>query len=122
MDASFSYPDLRGSLTAQQPENNIIRVAYQVLAAVLGGAQSIAACSFDEALALPTEGSVRLSLRTQQVLAHETGVTDTVDPLGGSYFIEILTQKMTEEITRLVAEVEAMGGAVAAIEKDFRGN
>ncbi|MBI4765308.1 MAG: methylmalonyl-CoA mutase [Deltaproteobacteria bacterium] len=107
------------SLTAQQPENNIIRVAYQVLAAVLGGAQSIAACSFDEALALPTEESVRLSLRTQQVLAHETGVTDTVDPLGGSYFIEALTQNMAKEITRLIAEVEAMGGAVAAIEKGF---
>ncbi len=107
------------SLTAQQPENNIIRVAYQVLAAVLGGAQSIAACSFDEALALPTEDSVRLSLRTQQVLAHETGVTDTVDPLGGSYFIETLTQELTQEITRLVAEVEGVGGAVAAIEKGF---
>jgi methylmalonyl-CoA mutase, N-terminal domain len=107
------------SLTAQQPDNNIIRVAYQVLAAVLGGAQSIAACSFDEALALPTEESVRLSLRTQQVLAHETGVTDTVDPLGGSYFIEALTQKMIQEITDLVNEVEAMGGAVAAIEKGY---
>jgi methylmalonyl-CoA mutase, N-terminal domain len=107
------------SLTAQQPENNIIRVAYQVLAAVLGGAQSIAACSFDEALALPTEDSVRLSLRTQQVLAHETGVTDTVDPLGGSYFVEVLTQKMIKEISKLIDEVEAMGGAVAAIEKGF---
>jgi methylmalonyl-CoA mutase N-terminal domain/subunit len=107
------------SLTAQQPENNIIRVAYQVLAAVLGGAQSIAACSFDEALALPTEDSVRLSLRTQQILAHETGVTDTVDPLGGSYFIETLTQRMIKEISRLMDEVEAMGGAVVAIEKGF---
>jgi methylmalonyl-CoA mutase, N-terminal domain len=107
------------SLTAQQPENNIIRVAYQVLAAVLGGAQSIAACSFDEALALPTEDSVRLSLRTQQVLAHETGVTDTVDPLGGSYFVEVLTQKMIKEISKLIDEVDTMGGAVAAIEKGF---
>ncbi|MBW2623968.1 MAG: methylmalonyl-CoA mutase, partial [Deltaproteobacteria bacterium] len=93
------------SLTAQQPENNIVRVAYQVLAAVLGGAQSIAACSFDEALALPTEKSVQLSLRTQQTLLAETGVTDTVDPLGGSYYIETLTRKFVEEITALIAEV-----------------
>jgi methylmalonyl-CoA mutase N-terminal domain/subunit len=92
------------SLTAQQPENNIIRVAYQVLAAVLGGAQSIAACSFDEALALPTEDSVRL---------------DTVDPMGGSYFIEALTQNMIQEILRLIDQVDRMGGAVAAVEKGF---
>ena len=107
------------SLTAQQPENNIIRVAYQVLAAVLGGAQSIAACSFDEALALPTEKSVRLSLRTQQILAHETGATDTVDPLGGSYYLEHLTQEMVREIKALIAQVDDLGGAVAAIEKGF---
>jgi methylmalonyl-CoA mutase N-terminal domain/subunit len=107
------------SLTAQQPENNIVRVAYQVLAAVLGGAQSIAACSFDEALALPTEKSVQVSLRTQQTLLAETGVTDTVDPLGGSYYLETLTQKFVEEITALIEEVDAMGGAVAAIEKGF---
>jgi len=107
------------SLTAQQPENNIIRVAYQVLAAVLGGAQSIAACSFDEALALPTEDSVRLSLRTQQILDHETGVTETVDPMGGSYFIEALTQNMIQEILRLIDQVDRMGGAVAAVEKGF---
>ncbi len=107
------------SLTAQQPENNIVRVAYQVLAAVLGGAQSIAACSFDEAMALPTEKSVQLSLRTQQTLLCETGVTDTVDPLAGSYFLESLTQKFVEEITGLIEEVDAMGGAVTAIEKGF---
>ncbi|MEE9517557.1 MAG: methylmalonyl-CoA mutase family protein [Candidatus Adiutricales bacterium] len=107
------------SLTAQQPENNIVRVAYQVLAAVLGGAQSIAACSFDEALALPTEKSVQLSLRTQQTLLCETGVTDTVDPLAGSYFLESLTQKFVKEITGLIEEIDAMGGAVAAIEKGF---
>lgn len=107
------------SLTAQQPENNIVRVAYQVLAAVLGGAQSIAACSFDEALALPTEKSVQLSLRTQQTLLCETGVIDTVDPLAGSYFVESLTRKFVEEITALIEEVDAMGGAVAAIEKGF---
>jgi len=107
------------SLTAQQPENNIVRVAYQALAAVLGGAQSIAACSFDEAFALPTEKSARLSLRTQQVLLHETGVTDTVDPLGGSYYVESLTQRMIREIKQLIATIDDMGGAVAAIERGF---
>ena len=107
------------SLTAQQPENNIVRVAYQALAAVLGGAQSIAACSFDEALALPTEESVRLSLRTQQILLHEAGVTDTVDPLGGSYYMETLTQQMETEIRNLIKKIDDMGGAVAAIEKGF---
>jgi methylmalonyl-CoA mutase N-terminal domain/subunit len=107
------------SLTAQQPENNIVRVAYQALAAVLGGAQSIAACSFDEALALPTEKSVRLSLRTQQILAHETGITDTVDPLGGSYYVETLTKKMIQDIKELISKIDDMGGAVTAIEKGF---
>lgn len=107
------------SLTAQQPENNIVRVAYQALAAILGGAQSLAACSFDEALAIPTEKSVRLSLRTQQILKHETGVTDTVDPLGGSYYIESLTRKMEQEIKKLIAKIDHMGGAVRAIEKGF---
>ncbi len=107
------------SLTAQQPENNLIRVAYQVLAAVLGGAQSIAACSFDEALALPTEKSVRLSLRTQQILLHEAGVTDSVDPLGGSYYVESLTQNMIQEIKGLIAKIDELGGAVAAIENGF---
>lgn len=107
------------SLTAQQPENNTVRVAYQTLAAVLGGAQSIAACSFDEALALPTEKSVRLSLRTQQILLHEAGVTDTVDPLGGSYYIESLTRKMAQEIRSLIEKVDELGGAVAAIEKGY---
>jgi len=107
------------SLTAQQPENNLIRVAYQALSAILGGAQSLAACSFDEALAIPTEKSVRLSLRTQQILAHEAGVTDTVDPLGGSYYVEALTKKMEEEITALIAKIDEMGGAIAAIEKGF---
>ncbi|MBW1716270.1 MAG: methylmalonyl-CoA mutase [Deltaproteobacteria bacterium] len=107
------------SLTAQQPENNIVRVAYQALAAVLGGAQSLAACSFDEALAIPTEKSVRLSLRTQQILEHEAGVTDTVDPLGGSYYIESLTRKMEQEIQELIAKIDTMGGAITAIEKGF---
>jgi len=107
------------SLTAQQPENNLIRVAYQALAAVLGGAQSLAACSFDEAHAIPTEKSVRLSLRTQQILAHEAGVTDTVDPLGGSYYVEVLTRKMEDEIKKLMARIDDMGGAIAAIENGF---
>jgi methylmalonyl-CoA mutase N-terminal domain/subunit len=107
------------SLTAQQPEVNIVRVAYQALAAVLGGAQSLAACSFDEAHAIPTEKSVRLSLRTQQVLEHEAGVTDTVDPLGGSYYVESLTRRMEEEIKALIAKIDEMGGAIAAIEKGF---
>ncbi len=107
------------SLTAQQPENNLIRVAYQALAAVLGGAQSLAACSFDEALAIPTEKSVRLSLRTQQILAHEAGVTDTVDPLGGSFYVESLTRKMEQEIKDLIIRIDDMGGAIEAIEKGF---
>jgi methylmalonyl-CoA mutase, N-terminal domain len=107
------------SLTAQQPENNIVRAAYQALAAVLGGAQSLALCSFDEALAIPTEKSVRLSLRTQQILQHETGVTDTVDPLGGSYYVESLTNKMEREIKELIAKIDNMGGAIGAIEKGF---
>jgi len=107
------------SLTAQQPENNIVRAAYQALAAVLGGAQSLALCSFDEALAIPTEKSVRLSLRTQQILEHETGVTDTVDPLGGSYYVESLTRKMEQEIKELIAKIDNMGGAIEAIEKGF---
>jgi len=107
------------SLTAQQPENNIVRVAYQALAAVLGGAQSLAACSFDEALAIPTEKSVRLSLRTQQILAHEAGVTDTVDPLGGSYYVESLTRQMEKEIKALIRKIDDMGGAIAAIENGF---
>ncbi|MBM4326412.1 MAG: methylmalonyl-CoA mutase [Deltaproteobacteria bacterium] len=107
------------SLTAQQPVNNAVRVAYQVLAAVLGGAQSIAACSYDEALSLPTEESVRCSIRTQQILLEEAGVTDTVDPLGGSYYVEALTRRMCEEIKALIMRIDDMGGAVAAIERGF---
>jgi methylmalonyl-CoA mutase N-terminal domain/subunit len=107
------------SLMAQQPENNIVRAAYQALAAVLGGAQSLAVCSFDEALAIPTEKSVRLSLRTQQILEHEAGVTDTVDPLGGSYYVEALTREMEREIVALITRIDEMGGAVAAVEKGF---
>jgi len=107
------------ALTAQQPLNNVVRVAFQTLAAVLGGAQSLASCSFDEALALPTEESVRLSLRTQQVIAHEMGVTDTVDPMGGSFYIESMTKSMEEKITDYIKKIDELGGAAAAIEKGY---
>ena len=107
------------ALTAQQPLNNVVRVAFQTLAAVLGGAQSLASCSFDEALALPTEESVRLSLRTQQVIAHELGITDTVDPMGGSFYLESLTKRIEQEITDYIEKIDRLGGAAAAIEKGY---
>jgi len=107
------------TLTAQQPENNVIRVAYQALAAVLGGTQSLHTNSRDEALSLPTEESVTIALRTQQILAHETGVTDTVDPLAGSYFIESLTDEIERRARALIDEVVQRGGAVSAIEQGF---
>ncbi|NPV14639.1 methylmalonyl-CoA mutase family protein [candidate division WOR-3 bacterium] len=107
------------TLTAQQPENNVIRVAYQALAAVLGGTQSLHTNSRDEALSLPTEESVTIALRTQQILGYETGVTDTVDPLAGSYFIESLTDEIEHRARALIDEVEKRGGAVSAIEQGF---
>ncbi|MBX6378167.1 MAG: methylmalonyl-CoA mutase family protein [Clostridia bacterium] len=107
------------SLTAQQPEVNIVRTAYEALAGVLGGCQSLHTNSFDEALALPTEDAVRIALRTQQVLAEETGVANTVDPLAGSYFVEALTDRMEAEAERYFQRIEALGGVVAAIEKGF---
>jgi len=107
------------TLTAQQPLNNVVRVAIQAMAAVLGGTQSLHTNSFDEALALPTERSATLALRTQQLLAHETGVPDVVDPLGGSWYVEELTDKIETEARRLVEEVEAGGGSVKAIERGF---
>ena len=107
------------TLTAQQPENNIVRVAIQALSAVCGGAQSLHTNSFDEALALPTERSATIALRTQQVLAAETGTTDTADPLGGAYFIEALTDELEAQARALVARVDDLGGAVAAIEQGF---
>jgi methylmalonyl-CoA mutase, N-terminal domain len=107
------------TLTAQQPENNVVRVAVQALAAVCGGAQSIHTNSFDEALALPTEHSVRIALRTQQILAHEAGGTDTADPLGGAYFLEALTQELEERAWELIGRVDELGGAVAAVEQGF---
>jgi methylmalonyl-CoA mutase, N-terminal domain len=107
-------------LTAQQPLNNVVRVAVQGLAAVLGGTQSLHTNAFDEALALPSEAAARLALRTQQVLANETGVTDTVDPLAGSYFVERLTDEVDARVRELMARVDELGGAVAAIERGFQ--
>ena len=107
------------TLTAQQPENNIVRVAVQALSAVAGGAQSLHTNSFDEALALPTEHAARIALRTQQLLAHEAGGTDTADPFGGSYFIESLTDELEARARELIARVDELGGAVAAVEQGF---
>jgi methylmalonyl-CoA mutase N-terminal domain/subunit len=107
------------TLTAQQPETNIVRVAVQALSAVCGGAQSIHTNAFDEALALPTENSVRIALRTQQVLAHEAGGTDSADPLGGAYFVESLTRELEQRAWELIERIDELGGAVAAIEQGF---
>ena len=107
------------SLTAQQPEINIVRVTLQALAAVLGGTQSLHTNSMDEALALPSEKAVRIALRTQQIIAEESGVDNTVDPLGGSYYIEWLTNTMEEETYRYFDRVESLGGVIPAIEKGF---
>jgi methylmalonyl-CoA mutase, N-terminal domain len=107
------------TLTAQQPENNIVRVAIQALSAVCGGAQSIHTNGFDEALALPTEHSARIALRTQQILRYEAGGTDTADPFGGAYFVEALTDELEVRALELVDRVEELGGAVAAIEQGF---
>jgi methylmalonyl-CoA mutase N-terminal domain/subunit len=109
-------------LTAQQPEVNLVRVAIQGLAAVLGGTQSLHTNSYDEAIALPTAKAARLALRTQQVIAYETDVTKTVDPFAGSYAIESLTDDVEAEARRLMERVEDLGGAVAAIEKGFQKN
>ncbi|MET9157182.1 methylmalonyl-CoA mutase family protein, partial [Streptomyces parvulus] len=107
-------------LTAQQPEVNLVRVAVQGLGAVLGGTQSLHTNSFDEAIALPTDKSARLALRTQQVLAYETDVTATVDPFAGSYVVEKLTDDLETEINTLLGRIEDLGGAVAAIEHGFQ--
>ncbi len=107
------------SLSAQQPENNIVRTAIEALAAVLGGTQSLHTNSMDEALALPTEQAVKIALRTQQILAHECGLTDVIDPLAGSYFIEDLTDRMEKECERIFAEIDSMGGMVPAIERGY---
>ncbi len=108
------------SLTAQQPENNVVRTTVQALAAVLGGTQSLHVNSKDEALALPTEDAAQLSLRTQQILAHESGVAETVDPLAGSYYVENLTDRLEEAALEYIAEIDRMGGAVSALERGYQ--
>jgi methylmalonyl-CoA mutase N-terminal domain/subunit len=107
------------SLTAQQPLNNIARTAIEALAAALGGTQSLHTNSYDEALALPTEDAVRVALRTQQIVAHETGVTNTIDPLGGSYFVEALTDEMERRCYEYFARIDALGGMVEAVKQSF---
>ena len=107
------------TLTAQQPENNIVRVTMQALAAVLGGTQSLHTNGMDEALALPTEKAVEIALRTQQIIAHESGVADTVDPLGGSYYVEALTDEIEERAQNYIERIDEIGGALAAVEEGF---
>jgi methylmalonyl-CoA mutase N-terminal domain/subunit len=107
------------SLTAQQPYNNVVRTAIQAMAAVLGGTQSLHTNSLDEAWALPTEFAATIALRTQQIIAHETGVTNTVDPLGGSYFVETLTNEVERGAWDYIEKIDAMGGMVAAIERSY---
>ncbi|HCY77949.1 MAG TPA: methylmalonyl-CoA mutase [Ignavibacteriales bacterium] len=107
------------TLTAQQPENNIVRTAFQALAGVLGGTQSLHTNSMDETLALPSEKAVKIALRTQQLIAYETGVINTVDPLGGSYFVEALTAKMEQEASAIFEQIDSLGGVVAAIETGY---
>jgi methylmalonyl-CoA mutase N-terminal domain/subunit len=107
------------TLTAQQPLNNIARTTIQALAAVLGGTQSLHTNSYDEALCLPTEDAVRVALRTQQIIAHESGATNTVDPLAGSYYVEELTNEMEEKAAEYIRKIDEMGGAIPAIEKGF---
>ncbi len=107
------------TLTAQQPDNNIVRVTLQALSAVLGGTQSLHTNSRDEALALPTEESARIALRTQQIIAHESGTTDTADPIGGSYYVEQLTDEMEQEVFKYFKKIEDLGGAVRAVEEGY---
>lgn len=119
MQLKFHTQTGGSTLTAQQPDNNIIRVAIQTLAAVLGGTQSLHTNSKDEALALPTEESVRIALRTQQIVAYESGVAETVDPLAGSYYVESLTNKIEEEAMAYIKKIDDLGGAASAIDKGF---
>jgi methylmalonyl-CoA mutase N-terminal domain/subunit len=107
------------SLTAQQPLVNVVRTATEALSAVLGGTQSLHTNSYDEALALPTESAVQLALRTQQVIAHETGVTNTIDPLGGSYFVEALTDRMEEAAYGYFRKIDELGGMIEAIKQNY---
>jgi methylmalonyl-CoA mutase N-terminal domain/subunit len=119
LQLKFHTQTAGSTLTAQQPDNNIVRVAIQTLAAVLGGTQSLHTNSRDEALALPTEDSVRIALRTQQIVAHESGVTETVDPLAGSFYIESLTNDIEKEAMDYIEKIDNLGGAPKAIEKGF---
>ncbi|NLW23441.1 MAG: methylmalonyl-CoA mutase family protein [Tissierellia bacterium] len=119
MMLKFHTQTAGSTLTAQQPDNNIIRVTIQTLAAVLGGTQSLHTNSKDEALALPTEEAVRIALRTQQIVAYESGVTDTIDPLAGSYYIESLTDRIEEEAIKYIEKIDQLGGASKAIEKGY---
>jgi methylmalonyl-CoA mutase N-terminal domain/subunit len=107
------------TLTAQQPENNIVRVAIQALASVLGGTQSLHTNSMDEALGLPTEKAATIALRTQQILAHETGAADVVDPLGGSFFVESLTNEIEKRAGEYIERIESLGGVIACIESGW---
>ena len=105
------------TLTAQEPENNIVRVTYEALSAVLGGAQTIFTCAYDEALSLPTEESALLALRTQQIIAHESGVPDVADPFGGSFYLEDLTGRMEDGMAQIIEDVEERGGMVECIQR-----
>jgi methylmalonyl-CoA mutase, N-terminal domain len=107
------------TLTAQQPENNIVRTAVQAMAAVLGGTQSLHTNGYDEALALPTEEAARIALRTQQIIASESGVANTVDPVAGSYYVEFLTSRMEQQVNDYLNRIEALGGMIAAIERGW---
>ncbi len=107
------------SLTAQQPYNNVVRTAYEALAAVLGGTQSLHTNSLDETYAIPTEEAATIALRTQQILAEETGVTNTIDPLGGSYFVEALTRQIEEQAWEYIQKIDEMGGMLKAIERGY---
>ena len=107
------------SLTAAQPLNNVVRVGIETMAAVLGGAQSIFTCAYDEAHQIPTEQSAELALRTQQIVAHESGIASTVDPLGGSYYVEYLTDRMEEEMVKVIEEIDEYGGVIKAIEEGY---
>jgi methylmalonyl-CoA mutase, N-terminal domain len=117
MQLRFHTQTAGSTLTAQQPDNNIVRVALQAMAAVMGGTQSLHCNGRDEALALPTEESARIALRTQQVIAAETGAVNTVDPFGGAYAVEALTNRIEEGATTLLARIDAAGGTLAAIEQ-----
>ena len=119
MQMRFHIQTAGCSLTAQQPHNNIVRTAIQALAAVLGGTQSLHTNSMDETLSLPTERAVTIALRTQQIIAYESGVTNTIDPLGGAYFIEALTNKVEEEVYKYFKKIDELGGMVEAIQQGF---